>query len=341
MPPRDFFVFCTSLHRIELRALGALSQVRHIPEGETIYAAGEPAETLYIINRGIVEIVPDKSKPFSPAICLSRGDIFGDIEVLIDRPRPDTARARAAVSLQSFEKRDLAELLRRVPAFYRYLCENLALRLAQTHDGIGVRTNNLELSGNLSNFDLVTVYQTIAQSAQTGEMSILDERGQLVAAFRFSAGRPVAGHFLHLTGEEAFWQLFLSEDLRGTFSFSSGDKKTPELARTATILRSADDMLFAAVQFRDEFKALRQEMPSTSVYEARPTKPSAPDQNELPISASVLEEVWECVARRPTALAEIFKHCALCELKIYQAVNELVRTGHLALASSRATQKVA
>ncbi|MGI8438451.1 MAG: cyclic nucleotide-binding domain-containing protein [Chthoniobacterales bacterium] len=340
MPPRDFFVFCTSLDRIELRALGALSQVRHIPEGETIYSADEPAETLYIINRGIVEIVPDKSKRFSPAICLSRGDIFGDIEVLIDRLRPDTARARAAVSLQSFEKRDLPELLRRVPAFYRYLCENLALRLAQTRDGIGVRTNDLELSGNLAHFDLVTVYQTIAQSAQTGEMSILDERGELIAAFRFLAGRPLGGHFLHLSGEEAFWQLFLAENLRGSFSFSSADKKGQK-ANSVTILRGADDMLFAAVQFRDEFKALRQEMPATSVYEVRLTRASAPDQNKLPISASVLEEVWACVARRPTALSDIFKHCSLCELKIYQAVHELVRTGHLALASSRPAQKVA
>ncbi len=56
MPKRDFFAFCTSLKPIELRAMGALSRVEHLPAGESIYKPGDPGETLYIINRGVVEI---------------------------------------------------------------------------------------------------------------------------------------------------------------------------------------------------------------------------------------------------------------------------------------------
>jgi CRP-like cAMP-binding protein len=338
MPTRDFFVFCTSLLPIELRAMGALSQVRHIPEGHIIYPAGAPADTLYIVNRGLVEIVPDNPKGSIAATYLSRGDIFGDLEVLTGTPRRDLARARQSVSLQCFHSRDFPELLRRLPSFYRFLCEHLAHRMAHARDAVVAEARDLELSGNLNNFDLVTVYQTIVQSSQSGDLSIVNDEGELIAGFHFSGGQPLAGHFQHLNGEEAFWQLFLAENLRGTFSFSSGGKWSEP--QVQTIAREASDMLFSALHFRDEFQALKAEMPGSAVLEGQ--------QPDLKLSGSefavpdfILEEIWRCSSKRRTPLAGLFRHCSVCELKIYQAVRELVRTGHLALLAEDESQKVA
>jgi signal-transduction protein with cAMP-binding, CBS, and nucleotidyltransferase domain len=57
---RDFFGFCTTLKPLELKALGRLSEVRHLEEGEIVYSPGDPADSLYIINRGLVEVAgPD------------------------------------------------------------------------------------------------------------------------------------------------------------------------------------------------------------------------------------------------------------------------------------------
>ena len=59
MVDRDFFGFCTTLKPLELKALGALSEIRHLTAGETIYAAGDPSDVLYIINRGVVEAISE------------------------------------------------------------------------------------------------------------------------------------------------------------------------------------------------------------------------------------------------------------------------------------------
>nr|MBA3833965.1 hypothetical protein [Chthoniobacterales bacterium] len=56
MTQRDFFAYCTSLRLIELKAVGALSQVRHFREGDRIYSAGDEGEELFIINRGVAEL---------------------------------------------------------------------------------------------------------------------------------------------------------------------------------------------------------------------------------------------------------------------------------------------
>lgn len=339
MPTRDFFVFCTSLHPLELRAIGALSEVRHLPAEDKIYGAGESADTLYIINRGTVEIEQaDPNRPAS-ACYLSRGEIFGDLELLAERPRQETARTREPVSLQCFQRQDFAELLRRVPSFFRFLCDHLAYRLIDARHAALSQIHNLELKGSLTNFDLITIYQTIAQSFQTGQLSIVNRAGQLIAAFHFESGQPVAGHFQHLTGEEAFWQLFLAEDLRGTFSFSSGEQKKTAPHGPA-IARKANDMLFAAIQSRDEFQELRDTMMSSATLELQ--KPGfALGPSDTAISHSLIEQIWRCCAERPTALSGLYPHFSVCELKLYQAVRELMRTAHLALSAGTESQNVA
>jgi len=224
MADRDFFTFCTLLKPVELKAMGELSSVVHLDEGKTIYSANEPADALYIINRGVVELVPDASLRGTPSTYLSRGDIFGDCEALSGVPRTHCMRTREKVSLQCIRTTAFTELAKRVPAFFRYLSEQLASRLLQRHEASLSKSHCIELSGNLSNFDLVTIYQTILSSMQTGELSVRDESQQRVATFFFEKGRPHSGQFQHLTGEEAFWQLFLSESLAGSFSFSSHDQ---------------------------------------------------------------------------------------------------------------------
>ncbi len=147
--------------------------------------------------------------------------MLGDVEMLSGLPRKHIARTCEAVSLQCFERKDFPELIRRVPSFFHFLSGQLASRLADARDVATAKSNCLELSGNLSNFDLVTVYQTIANSSQTGQLRISNAAGELVAGFFFEQGRPRCGQFGHLTGEEAFWQLFSNDQLTGTFSFAT------------------------------------------------------------------------------------------------------------------------
>src|SRR5436189_2016973 len=102
MGQRDFFAFCTSLRPIELKAIGALSQVKHFDENAIIYSAGDDGGEFFIINRGAVELMPDTKHPRVVTTVLSRGDIFGETGALLGLPRYHSVRACAPLSVQCF-----------------------------------------------------------------------------------------------------------------------------------------------------------------------------------------------------------------------------------------------
>ncbi len=340
MSNRDFFAFCTSLEPIERKALGELSHVRHLPPSETIYRAGDPSETIFIINRGMVEVTQENSNNVAASTYLSRGDIFGDAEVLTDLARKHLIRTREKVSLQCFQRADFPALVRRVPAFFRYLSEQLASRLLQARDAALSRSYCLELGGNLANFDLITIYQTIVNSSQTGELSIVDERGDLLAAFYFEAGQPRGGQFQHLTGEEAFWQLFLTEELRGSFSFTSGPRRISDSIQGTDFVRNSDEMLIDAVRGRDELRALRDAI-SEPAARLKRAKPELAVGEITPQLRAIAEELWRLNRARPLTLRDLYTKCDRCELKIHQTARELLETGHWTLSSTGEAQRIA
>lgn len=322
MRQRDFFAFCTALKPIELKAIGELSWVRHLAEGDVLYSPGEPGNALYIVNRGVLEISP-KGRPGNKILFLGRGDLVGDVEVFADMRRTQLVRAKEAASLQCFPRANFPELLRVVPDFYRYLCEQMATRLLKERDLADDPENSLELSGRISNFDLTTIHQTIMSSGQTGELSIQDETGDTVGAFYFESGQPRAARFEHLTGEDAFWQLFLCDQLSGTFSFSVGEHSLTDPVQSAPIT-PRNDLLITALQFRDELDALKKGMKDHS--EKLGTRGTDLKWNgAAPESLRPLaEHVWTLLARGPKTIAELYRECGVCELKIFQVVSELL-----------------
>jgi CRP-like cAMP-binding protein len=343
MLDRDFFGFCTTLKPLELKAMGKLSHVRHLKEGETVYSPDDAGDTLYIINRGVVEVVQGNTGKAAAETYLSRGDIFGDVEALTELPRKHLVRTREPVSLQCFPRNNFAELVGRVPSFFQYLSERLAFRLSQTRDlDLAVaKSDRLELSGSLLNFDLVTIYQTIVNSSQTGELRISNEDSALISAFYFEKGQPRSGQFEHLTGEEAFSQLFLSEALPGTFSFSSGDRPIRAGMQAGEITRNPEEMLIDALQGRDELNEMKRRM-SDGAATLHRRKPNLSWPAKAPAELRpVAEQIWKFLAGGSVTLSSLFRQCCFCELKIYEAVDELVESQHLDLSPAEAGQKVA
>ena len=144
MLDRDFFGFCTTLKPLELKTIGALSRVVHLDAGEDVYQPGDPSDEIYIVNRGVVEVLQPGREKFADAY-LSRGNIFGDVEVMTELPRKHLVRTREPVSLQCFHRKEFPELIRRVPSFFQYLSEQLAFRLLRATDLAVAQTHSLEL----------------------------------------------------------------------------------------------------------------------------------------------------------------------------------------------------
>ena len=331
MQSGDFFAFCTSLKRPELKAIGELSWVRHMVRGEALYHPGEPGNALYIINRGSVEVLPGKPGIGTQAIRLGRGDVIGDVETFSESARTTLVRAAEDdTSVQCFPKANFADLLRQVPSFFHYLCGHMAGRLLQAQDLPLQQSHGLELSGRISAFDLTTIHQTVVNSGQTGELQIKDENAETIGAFYFESGRLSAGQFQHLTGEEAFWQLFLVDAISGTFSFSAVNKPLTDSVQSTRIDSSTSDRLIVALQYRDEFNALKPQMPPVTAR-FRPAVSTLSWNGEAPQELlRVAARVWDVVTKKPATLRELYRHGSACELKLYQAVHELVQSKQLA-----------
>jgi hypothetical protein len=289
----------------------------------------------------VVEVIQPSAQKSAPAAYLSRGDVLGDVEALSGVPRKHVVRTCEPVSLQCFERKNFPELIRRIPSFFHYISTQLALRLSQASDIALAQSHCLELSGSLANFDLITIYQTIANSSQTGELRISNPNGELVSAFFFEKGQPRCGQFEHLTGEEAFWQLFVSEELPGTFAFSAKDLPVKDWIQSERITKNAGEMLINALQGRDEFAELKQRFgvdgATLQRHKANLTWPAGAP----PESKAVAEQIWELAAKGPVTVLDLFHHCAVCELKVYQVVEELVQSHHFVWSHLAADEKVA
>lgn len=341
MLDRDYFGFCTTLKPLELKALGELSHVRHLAQDETVYSTGDPGDAIYIISRGVVEVIQPSAQKSAPAAYLSRGDVLGDVEALSGLPRKHVVRTHEPVSLQCFQRKDFDELIRRVPSFFHFISGQLAFRLSQASDLALTQSHCLELSGSLANFDLITIYQTIANSSQTGELRISNAKGELISAFFFEKGQPRCGQFEHLTGEEAFWQLFVSEELAGTFAFSAGELPVKDWIQSERITKNASEMLINALQGRDEFAELKQRFGASEAILQRNKGNLSWPAGAPPESKTVAEQIWQFAASGPVTVQAIYQYCAVCELKIYQVVEELIQSHHFVWSNLTADEKVA
>ena len=334
MSKGDFFSFITSLRPIELKAIGELSQVVHLNEGVTVYDCGDLSDALYIVTRGVVEVVHENQRhaDHTPISYLGRGDMFGEMGVLSDTPRKNAIRTCEPASVQCFKKKDFSELIRRVPAFFYYVSQQIASQLIRVSDLAFVQSNCLELSGNLANFDLVTIYQTILNSSQTGELAIANEAGDTVAIFLFEAGKVLRAQFYHLTGEEACWQLFLHEKLTGTFSFAiTGGGAAERQDCGPLISRNPTDLLLSGLQSRDEFKLLMEHLPDPRMSLQRMKLNLDWADPEFENLRPLAETIWQLCYSAVLNVQDVFHRMDCCELKFYKAVLQLLRTGHFGL----------
>ncbi len=329
----DFFTYCTRLTPLERKHIGGLSEVRHLDEGVKVFSIGDDSDALYIINRGAVEVVhtDQRSGAETTITYLSRGDVFGEMGVLTNAPRKNTIRTCEPVSLQVFLKKDFPTLIEKVPSFFFYLSQQLAYRLVQVSDMAFIQSNCLELSGSLANFDLVTIYQTILNSSQTGELAIYNDGKEPIATFFFREGKPVWGQYCDLLGEEAFWQLFMNERQPGSFTFYIVEEPDTVEPRGPRITRNPTDMLITALQYRDEFKLHAEMFPNPDAICRRlQLNFSWPDESYPELRATA-EEIWQFCYSKPQTLGSLETCLPFASCRIYKVISLLVESGLIAV----------
>lgn len=86
------------------------------PKGRVIFRGGDPAHALYMIKSGEVEIFTENRKGRKVLLGkLKSGSIFGEIGVLLGKPRMATALTTQATELYELSKEDLEACIQRFP----------------------------------------------------------------------------------------------------------------------------------------------------------------------------------------------------------------------------------
>lgn len=113
----------------DLEKIGRLTHEREYKKGEHIFKKSAPAEGMYVILNGEVEINDPETKNIYAD--LKSGDFFGELALLDDEPRSASAVAKQASRLIGFFTPDLLTLIERSPELGNQVLLNLSKVLGE------------------------------------------------------------------------------------------------------------------------------------------------------------------------------------------------------------------
>jgi CRP-like cAMP-binding protein len=105
--------------------------VRHVPDGQVVFAEGTPGDAFYLIESGQVEIGSGTRQGWTALARLSADEFFGEMALLTGKPRSTTARAATHTNLWVLYRSDFDDLVNRNPSISLALSRILSQRLAE------------------------------------------------------------------------------------------------------------------------------------------------------------------------------------------------------------------
>ena len=98
-----------------VRLAGLIDEL-NLSAGETLFNAGEPGESLYVVRSGEVELfIKDTAGQRIPLAMVGAGEVFGELALLDRSPRTATAIAMADSTLLELDRDDLLLLFQGSP----------------------------------------------------------------------------------------------------------------------------------------------------------------------------------------------------------------------------------
>ncbi|MEO5334510.1 MAG: GGDEF domain-containing protein [Magnetococcus sp. YQC-5] len=174
---------------------------RRFGPGELIFAQGEPARCMFVIQKGRVEIVMESEFGPRHLNTLTEGDFFGEISLFARRARFATARAVTEVRVLQLDEKTFLSRLHQDPSLAFRLIRQLARRIyEQDHElmrDYAHETETCPITGFTSYIDLAHFLDGEVKRArrlrQTMAFVILDvdDFSKIVERFGEGAGELV------------------------------------------------------------------------------------------------------------------------------------------------------
>jgi CRP-like cAMP-binding protein len=113
----------------EQRILAEMMRTEHLLAGETLFEAGEAADSVYLIVEGTLQVfLPHASRPVR---ALSAGDLLGEYGLLTRLGRTATVRAATEAILLSLDDQRFRAFLLRFPEATLALLKTTVARLLE------------------------------------------------------------------------------------------------------------------------------------------------------------------------------------------------------------------
>jgi len=97
-------------------ALAAMVDEKTVPSGQTLFEAGDPGDSLFIVREGQIELfIKDNTGQKIVLHTAEPGDMFGELAMLDSGARSATALALSASVLLVLDREDLVMLFKRIP----------------------------------------------------------------------------------------------------------------------------------------------------------------------------------------------------------------------------------
>lgn len=117
-----------------LRAMASATHRRTYRRGESLYYEGDPGLGLYVVESGRVRLVSDAEPGRSRELReLDANDMFGEVSILGDFRRLETAETVTETRVLGFFRPDLKNVMRRHPKAGTEIVMALARRVAAQH----------------------------------------------------------------------------------------------------------------------------------------------------------------------------------------------------------------
>jgi CRP-like cAMP-binding protein len=329
-PPSDFeFLKKTEVFGVlsddALRLIFFKGQVRTVAKGATVFETGKPADTLWVIKKGVVEINRKVDGEMKTVAYFTDSDAIGEMRIITRSPHRSTGRAPGGGEIFYLTREALVECMDLVPEIALRMCEMYAHKLEGTVTTLRTHEQKQrQLEGNLEYFDLATVIQTLLSTDQrTGILFVSNDKQQTVAELFIDQGHVKRATVGALTGEEAFYQLFLKELKRGHFFFKEDVDPTAEAAE---IDIPGMSLLMEAARLQDELCAIKSEVITDpgAVLKQKAAALAWDEEETKPIA----EVVWRAIGHGMT-VQKIVEEIPKNEYTVYNTLLQLVQSGQI------------
>jgi CRP/FNR family transcriptional regulator, cyclic AMP receptor protein len=242
----NFSIFQALDHQ-NLRDIVALLKLRRFARNQVVLRKGDPAQNLYIILSGAVDVLDEDGVRLS---ALRKGDVFGEMSLISGEPVGATIKVVEPAKIISIKGQDFKEILNKFPSIQMYLAKLLAQRLAKSNLAVAEEIASGML-GRLSEMPPAEIFQTLNLNQKTGRLSLILPGGTARVAFR--QGELVGATYKKKSGKAAFFDLMLENE--GRFKFH------PELSekeKNAPVIGTFMEMLLEGLRRMDECRCGRQ-----------------------------------------------------------------------------------